>query len=797
MKKAVTENRKKPEIWRRFRGWLSRAWQRMHPGPSVRKGAALGIISLIFLIAVGNGIFIRPGFKGIFDPLLGAVLMLLIGGLVGLIAFLVLKLITTLPRFINWLGLIGLFIFVFYLKGFPSAFLPAVLAALVIGLAQAFLGGAFATVFSKRFSGFSVVKKAFIVLALVVPLILDAYLIFWLANRGNNAHLVEKKVEKSLQAELLDAANPSQPGPYEVMSLTYGSGTDKNRPEFCEEADLQTESVDVRPFVKGSKGWRMKLRKWYWDFDFKKFPVNGRVWYPAGAGPFPLVLIVHGNHKMQEFSDPGYAYLGELYASRGFIFVSVDENFFNGAFLSSLSKENDGRGWMLLQHLKVWREWNKTEDNPFFGKVDMNNIGLIGHSRGGEAAAIAGCFNRLSYYPDDATVQFDFNFNIKAIVAIAPSDGQYKPAGKPTPLENVNYLVLQGAHDADVSVFAGMRQYNRVKFTDDRYWFKTSLYSYRSNHGQFNTVWGDNDFGIPLGLILNRKPLLDGEEQRRISKVYITAFLEAALLGKTEYIPLFRNHRLISHWLPDDIYINSFEDSAFRVVANFDEDVDVLSVTLKGARVQANNLAVWREADFGFRTNGTKENNVVYLGWREPETEDSKNENSSYSIELPDNFSNELSLNQDSLLVFSLADADEKPPQPEEDEETEKEINKEENEGEKQNDKEEKDEKEEEKEPLDLSVELVTSDGQIAQIQLSRVMTVPPVLKSRFTKFRNEREWYGKAYEPTLQTYELPLSLFIEDFPDFDPALLKVIRFVFNSNQEGVVIVDNIGFTNN
>ena len=48
-------------------------------------------------------------------------------------------------------------------------------------------------------------------------------------------------------------------------------------------------------------------------------PLNARVWHPAGDGPFPLVLVVHGNHRMEDFSDPGYAYLGETLASRGFI----------------------------------------------------------------------------------------------------------------------------------------------------------------------------------------------------------------------------------------------------------------------------------------------------------------------------------------------------------------------------------------------------------------------------------------------------------------------------------------------
>ena len=38
----------------------------------------------------------------------------------------------------------------------------------------------------------------------------------------------------------------------------------------------------------------------------------------------------------------------------------------------------------------------------------MSRITLMGHSRGGEAVAVAAAFNTLSYYPDDATIKFDF-----------------------------------------------------------------------------------------------------------------------------------------------------------------------------------------------------------------------------------------------------------------------------------------------------------------------------------------------------------------------------------------------------
>ena len=102
---------------------------------------------------------------------------------------------------------------------------------------------------------------------------------------------------------------------------------------------IKTRTVDASEFFKDFNGWKRWARKKYWGFDVDKLPLNARVWYPDGAGPFPLVLIVHGNHEMAEFSDPGYAYLGELLASRGFILASIDENFLNSGLFHDPPKQ--------------------------------------------------------------------------------------------------------------------------------------------------------------------------------------------------------------------------------------------------------------------------------------------------------------------------------------------------------------------------------------------------------------------------------------------------------------------------
>jgi hypothetical protein len=139
-----------------------------------------------------------------------------------------------------------------------------------------------------------------------------------------------------LAHQALTAPDPGLPGPYTVGTFYYGSGTDRNRAEYRDSVTLVTEPVDGSKLV--DLGSSARARNSYWGFTPAEMPLNGRVWYPEGDGPFPLVLVVHGNHDMRDFSDPGYDYLGELLASRGFVLVSVDMNFINGGFAARTTR---------------------------------------------------------------------------------------------------------------------------------------------------------------------------------------------------------------------------------------------------------------------------------------------------------------------------------------------------------------------------------------------------------------------------------------------------------------------------
>ena len=370
---------------------------------------------------------------------------------------------------------------------FPFSVDPATLIWGIVAFSAA--GAGVAAISRENIDAMTRLQRGVATVGIVVGLGSGGFLLYWLGNGGaaaleyRNAAVEAAGQDGPARPEHLTLSDPSRPGAYEVRTLTYGTGEDIHRFEFGRDADLITATVDGRPFLSEWTGDSGNERKGSWGFDRDELPVQGRVWYPDGDGPFPLVLIVHGNHNMYEYSDPGYGYLGELLASRGFILVSVDENFINGR----IRQENDARAWLLLEHLEVWQRWSHGEaaaaQNPFAGKVDMSRIGLIGHSRGGEAVAVAAAFNTLPYYPDDATVAFDYGFDIGAVIAIAPIMGQYRPGGRDNDLRDVNYFVIHGANDGDVSSFAGAGQYEHVSFSGDVYRFKSSLYVMGANHG--------------------------------------------------------------------------------------------------------------------------------------------------------------------------------------------------------------------------------------------------------------------------------------------------------------------------
>ena len=600
-----------------------------------------------------------------------------------------------------------------------------------------------------------------------------------------------------LSNQTLQAPDPGLKGPYEVLTIYYGSGTDKNRPEYRDSVSLVTDVVDASKLV--TLGSSAKGRNRYWGFSPKEMPLNARVWYPNGDGPFPLVLVVHGNHNMQDFSDPGYDYLGELLATRGYILASVDENFINGG----IRGENDARGWFLLKHLEAFESFNQESGNLFEGKVDMGNIALIGHSRGGEAVANAAAFNKLSYYPDDASLEFDFEYGIKGIISIAPVDGQYLPTGRKVVVEDVSYLTFHGSHDGDVTSFHGLRIYDRLKFNQpDSFNFKSAIYVYRANHGQWNTVWGSHDGGPRSGRSLDLRGLISAEDQRRFSEIYVSAFLDVVLKGDKQYLPIFRDHRVIGGWLPPTMYITRFETSSFRPLATFEEDIDITLGTEPGVSLKGDSLETWKEELLQLRssnrnnTSASQENQAVTIGWNNRIVGSDTTRHgppATYTVKLPEGLPERWRLSEGHTLDFMLGPTNTIPsPRPDPDTV----LSNEESGGRDEKETRASNESDEDELLIDLSIELEDAAGRIARVTLSDYGAIRRPLDTWILRRADqEKERFTDHWELILQTYSIPLGDFKADNQALDLEQLITIRFVFDRVHAGEVSIDQIGIS--
>jgi len=585
-------------------------------------------------------------------------------------------------------------------------------------------------------------------------LVLNLAYLIWVFQPGTDNYLAQAAAAPP--ATPLSLPNPGLPGPYTVQTLSYGSGNVVGRPEFSDEAVLSTQPVDGSKIFSGYPGLGGSYFRWYWDFDFTQLPLNGLVWYPQGDGPFPIVLIVHGNHAMTEDSDLGYAYLGEHLASHGYIAVSMDENYLNGMmFIDGGMAEMPLRAWLLLKHLQVWQGWNDNPDNPFYGRVDLEHVALIGHSRGGEAVAAAAQMNWSVAPPVSRVSSADeFGFGIEAVVAIAPSDGNTKPAGKLLTIPHSNYLLLAGGHDADTSVLYGQAQYNRVSFSDNPDGFKALAYLYQGNHGQFNTVWANQDRGWLNSLLLNRQPLLSGADQQAAAQVFITAFLEASLRDELDYRALFANPTAHNPWLPEGIIVTQYEAAAFVAVDTNRPNSAPTSLDEPGGTTWTTGMTIWATKPLLLRDGTTKQqNSALYLAWdagSEPVV----------GLELGD----AAALTPNDALTFALTTALDEPT------------------------------------PINVTIELETADGQIARLPLSEFGPVYPPLPAQLVK----ADWLAPLpgykitletpFERILQTYTLPLSAFQKANPNFNAAAIQVIRFFFDGIQAGAVYLDQVGF---
>jgi hypothetical protein len=233
--------------------------------------------------------------------------------------------------------------------------------------------------------------------------------------------------------------------------------------------------------------------------------VRGSLYYPSDTStPAPLILLVHGNHGSCHVNGPsgsgancatfnrndaGYAYLAQNLASWGYVVFSLDQdqlifyqdgNYGKGmhqrrlmmaAALDSLYAANQPNAGGVVP------DANNNLGTQLVGKIDFNRLGLMGHSRGGDAVSSFLSFNRERPAPGR-------RYTIRAVIALAPVDYErQQPKG-------VVYGMFAGACDGDVSNLQGTRMYSRSLHADPTDPFpRIQMILHGANHDAFNSEW--------------------------------------------------------------------------------------------------------------------------------------------------------------------------------------------------------------------------------------------------------------------------------------------------------------------
>ncbi|WP_346386279.1 Ig-like domain-containing protein [Nocardioides sp.] len=233
----------------------------------------------------------------------------------------------------------------------------------------------------------------------------------------------------------------------------------------------------------------------------ENFEIRGALYYPADrAEPSPVIVLVHGNHgscdsgqdsttaTCAQFkrNEAGYAYLGENLATWGYTTFSVSQD-----QLMMRQDNNKGKGMhqrrkLIAATLDALGAANKPGGLPvdahttigttLTGKLDMTRIGLMGHSRGGDAVTSFIDYNR--------TRTDGPRYPLRGVISLAPTDYERKaPYGTP-------YMSILPFCDGDVSNLMGARFFERSQYINgDDPFPRIQSSQLGAIHNWYNTVW--------------------------------------------------------------------------------------------------------------------------------------------------------------------------------------------------------------------------------------------------------------------------------------------------------------------
>ena len=520
-------------------------------------------------------------------------------------------------------------------------------------------------------------------------------------------------------------------GTNEVEEYSYGPG---------EDFDIHTETIDVTGYATvEDRSFFDKLAEIGSDYDFKETPIAGEIYCPKAQTDCPTLIIVHGAHTSADPSYLGYEYLGRYLASNGYVVISVDENIIN-----DLNTTNDIRAIVMLENIKAILKENEDLQSPIYGKIDASKLAIAGHSRGGESVATVYLFNGLDTYPEDGNRKFDYHFDISAIIAIAPTVDQYMPVNHAVKISDVDYLIIHGSNDQDVTSVMGEKQYNNVTFSKsgDRTFRKASVYIMGANHGQFNSEWGRYDIPEPCDGYLNTANFLTEEDQQLIAKAYIRTFLDTSFGIDDTFSGLLSDNVPYLSVLPRTVYITNYMDSDFERIFSFDDSVNAASGLMEEAKIDCTGMKRWTLKQDVYGGGGEGENYVLDCKWE-------KDGSPVAVFTFPADLSS-------GCIVFRIADM--------------------------------REDIDGDPSGLSYSVELTDEKGKTMKKE-SPVYIYPSI---GVQLYKQDVLFGNYEYKHQMQTIRIDREMF-DAGSDFDFGHVKSMSISFNGSSEGEVIIDDIG----
>lgn len=308
--------------------------------------------------------------------------------------------------------------------------------------------------------------------------------------------------------------------------------------------------------------------------------VDGWIRYPTDAAPaegWPVVLYLHGRHVTCEYggsveflgsgecpetndsgapltatspinSYEGYDYMAENLASHGYVVLSGNANDVNDKDTAG-DAGADARAQIILHTLDMFRDidngnrdsddgdpsdgnTNVNDFSSLVGSMDFSRVGIMGHSRGGQAVAHTINYNRGTDRGAEGEINAPHQF--EAVFSLAPTDFDEITA------TNTTFVTLLPYCDGDVSNLQGARTFDHTRYADDQEsGVIFQLTTMGTNHNYYNTIWTSDDYSD--GYSYCSEDVEDSgrdspESQRRHGEFLMSSFFRLFLGQETEFL---------------------------------------------------------------------------------------------------------------------------------------------------------------------------------------------------------------------------------------------------------------------